>query len=151
MRAMILKVGLLLVLSSAAMAGQIYKWVDAQGVTHFDAQPPAGQNSTPIETKTPPAPAATPSTPSTPATPKSGAPSSIDPKQKAADAKVKQEISAAQQRTDEYCDQARSNLAQLTNNPRVRQEVNGEMRRLTEDERQLKITETRTAIGDNCQ
>ncbi|WP_458379581.1 DUF4124 domain-containing protein [Pseudomonas chlororaphis] len=21
-------------------AGQIYKWVDAQGVTHFDAQPP---------------------------------------------------------------------------------------------------------------
>lgn len=151
MRAMILKVGLLLVLSSAAMAGQIYKWVDAQGVTHFDAQPPAGQNSTPIETKTPPAPAATPSTPSTPATPKSGAPGSIDPKQKAADAKVKQEISAAQQRTDEYCDQARSNLAQLTNNPRVRQEVNGEMRRLTEDERQLKITETRTAIGDNCQ
>lgn len=151
MRAMILKAGLLLLLSGTAMAGQIYKWVDAQGVTHFDAQPPAGQNSTPIETKTQPAPAATPSTPSTPAIPKSGTPSSVDPKQKAADAKVKQEISAAQQRTDEYCDQARSNLAQLTNNPRVSQEVGGEMRRLTEDERQLKITETRTAISENCQ
>lgn len=142
MRAMVIKVSLLLLLSTSALAGQIYKWVDAQGVTHFDAQPPAGQNATPIETKTPPAPASAP---------QGNPPSGNDAKQKAADAAVKQEISEAQQRTDEYCDQARTNLAQLTNNPRVRQELNGEMRRLSEDERQAKITETKAAIADNCQ
>ena len=141
MRAMIIKVSLLLLLSTSALAGQIYKWVDAQGVTHFDAQPPAGQNSTPIETKSQPAPAA----------PKSSAPSGSDDKQKAADAKVKQEVTEVQQRTDEFCDQARTNLAQLTNNPRVRQEVDGETRRLTEEERQAKITETKSAIADSCQ
>ncbi|WP_226507056.1 MULTISPECIES: DUF4124 domain-containing protein [Pseudomonas] len=144
MRAMIIKVSLLLLLSTSAFAGQIYKWVDAQGVTHFDAQPPAGQNSTPIETRTPPAPA--------PATaPKGSAPTGTDDKQKAADAKVKQEVTDAQQRTDEFCDQARTNLAQLTNNPRVRQDVDGELRRLTEEERQAKITETKASIADTCQ
>ncbi|MFL4093035.1 DUF4124 domain-containing protein, partial [Pseudomonas aeruginosa] len=28
--------------SSFAMAAPIYKWVDAEGVTHFGAQPPQG-------------------------------------------------------------------------------------------------------------
>lgn len=144
MRAMIIKISLLLLLSTSALAGQIYKWVDAQGVTHFDAQPPAGQSSTPIETKSTPAPA--------PATaPKSSAPAGTDNKQKAADAKVKQEVTEVQERTDEFCDQARTNLAQLNNNPRVRQEVDGEMRRLTEEERQAKITETQSAIAGTCQ
>lgn len=142
MRAMIIKVSLLLLLSTSVLAGQVYKWVDAQGVTHFDAQPPAGQSSTPIETKTPPAPAATP---------QSSPPTGTDSKQKAADAKVKQEVTEIQERTDEFCDQARINLAQLTNNPRVRQEVDGEMRRLSEDERQAKITETKASIADTCQ
>lgn len=142
MRAMIIKVSLLLLLSTSVLAGQVYKWVDAQGVTHFDAQPPAGQSSTPIETKTPSAPAATP---------KSSTPTGTDSKQKAADAKVKQEVTDIQERTDEFCDQARINLAQLTNNPRVRQEVDGEMRRLSEDERQAKITETKASIADTCQ
>jgi hypothetical protein len=138
---MIIKVSLLLLLSTSALAGQIYKWVDAQGVTHFDAQPPAGQQSTPIETKAPTAPAVTP---------KSSAPSTDD-KQKAADAKVRQEVTEVQERTDEFCDQARSNLAQLTNNPRVRQEVDGELRRLTEEERQAKISETKATLTETCQ
>ncbi|WP_165676029.1 DUF4124 domain-containing protein, partial [Metapseudomonas otitidis] len=40
--------GLVLALSTSAMAGQVYKWVDAQGVTHFGAQPPQGQDSTQV-------------------------------------------------------------------------------------------------------
>ncbi|MDV6593907.1 DUF4124 domain-containing protein, partial [Pseudomonas aeruginosa] len=42
MRRMILPASLLLALSSFAMAAPIYKWVDAEGVTHFGAQPPQG-------------------------------------------------------------------------------------------------------------
>ena len=44
MRAFFLAVSLLVGLSPLSMAAQIYKWVDAQGVTHFDAQPPPGQH-----------------------------------------------------------------------------------------------------------
>ncbi len=142
MRAMVMKVSLLLLLSTSALAGQVYKWVDAQGVTHFDAQPPAGQNVTPIETKKPTSPTNMP---------KSSAPPSNDAKQKAADAKVKQEVSEIEQRTQDYCDQARNNLAQLNNNPRVRQEINGETRRMTEQERQAKITETKATIDHSCE
>ena len=43
MRHMILTGSLMLALSATAMAGQVYKWVDAQGVTHFSPQPPQGQ------------------------------------------------------------------------------------------------------------
>ena len=146
MRSLFVKVSLLLLLSTPVWAGQVYKWVDAQGVTHFDAQPPAGQNVTPIETKTQPAPAAAPKT-SAPAT----APSSNDAKQRAADAKVRAEVTEAQQRNDDWCDQARTNLAQLTNNPRVQMETEGGQRRMTEEERQSKITETKDGITQNCQ
>jgi hypothetical protein len=142
MRVTVTNIGLLMLLSTAALGAQVYKWVDAQGVTHFDAQPPAGQVLTPLDTRTPPTPSASP---------KSPAPSGADSKQREADAKVRQEVAEAQQRTDEYCDQARNNLAQLTNNPRVRQEVDGELRRLTEQERQGKISELQSAIGENCQ
>ena len=45
MRRMILPASLLLALSSFAMAAPIYKWVDAEGVTHFGAQPPQGAHS----------------------------------------------------------------------------------------------------------
>ena len=43
MRRMIITSSLLLAISATAMASQVYKWVDEQGVTHFSAQPPQGQ------------------------------------------------------------------------------------------------------------
>ncbi|MCO4046540.1 DUF4124 domain-containing protein, partial [Pseudomonas aeruginosa] len=50
MRRMILPASLLLALSSFAMAAPIYKWVDAEGVTHFGAQPPQGAQATTVNT-----------------------------------------------------------------------------------------------------
>ena len=49
-----------------------------------------------------------------------------------------------------YCEAMRTNLAQLQNNPRLRMDVDGEMRRLGEDERQAKIAESEKAIKENC-
>lgn len=43
MRAIV--IGLLLSLSSMAAWGKIYKWVDANGQTHFSSQPPTGAHS----------------------------------------------------------------------------------------------------------
>lgn len=112
MRRMILTSSLLLALSASAMASQVYKWVDAQGVTHFGAQPPQGQQATTINTATPPAKTAEPA-----ATPTFE--SSADPEQAAIDEKVKQEIATQEAERKKYCQTVRTNLAQLENNPRA--------------------------------
>lgn len=143
MRRMILTSSLLLALSSSAMASQVYKWVDAQGVTHFGAQPPQGQQATSINTATPPP---------KPAEPKAATTfdNDSDPDQEAIERKVKQEVAAKEVERKKYCETVRTNLAQLENNPRVRVEVDGEVRRLKEEERQQRIGEAKQAIADNC-
>lgn len=50
MRLTVLASGLALALCGNAMAAQVYKWVDAQGVTHFGAQPPQGQQVETVNT-----------------------------------------------------------------------------------------------------
>lgn len=143
MRHMILTGTLMLALSTSAMASQVYKWVDDQGVTHFGAQPPQGQEATTINTAAPP-PRQAPSTP---------APSieeQLDPEQAAIDKKVKEDVAKQEAERKQFCETARINLAQLENNPRVRVEDAGEVRRLGEDERQERITELKKSIAENC-
>jgi cell pole-organizing protein PopZ len=144
MRRTLLLASLLLGCASAACAGQIYKWVDAQGITHFTAQPPqAGQAALVPPAKQPPSPPAV-------ATPATQAQDS-DPTQADIDARVRKEVAAKEKERADYCVNVRTTLAQLRNNPRLRMEVNGEMRRVSEDERQAKIAETEKAIGEHCQ
>jgi molecular chaperone DnaK (HSP70) len=141
MRWMILAATLTLAAGSAAsQAAQIYKWVDAQGVTHFDAQPPAGQAAEQIDVQKPAPP------------PPSQSIAHPDPaqEQQAADAKVRKQVAAQEARRKEYCDQQRTNLAQLQNNPRLREEINGELRRFTEEERQARIVEVKRALDESC-
>jgi len=142
MRHMILTGSLMLALSATAMASQVYKWVDDNGVTHFGAQPPQGQQSTTINTSAPP-PRPAPSAP---------APSveQADPEQAAIDKKVKEDVAKQEAERKQYCENARTNLAQLENNPRVRIEDGGEVRRLDENERQERITELKKSITENC-
>jgi hypothetical protein len=129
-----------LLISPLCMAGQIYKWVDAQGVTHFDAQPPQGQEATTVVTPSPPA--------GKPATLPRG---NVIGDQQAIDKTVKKQVAEQQAQLKVFCEQARTNLAQLQNNPRIREDVDGEMRRLTDEQRQERITEAQKQIGDNCQ
>jgi len=140
MRTFFLAIGLLLGMGPLCMAGQIYKWVDAQGVTHFGAQPPQGQEATSVIT--PSVPAGKPPTP-----PRSDAIGD----QQAIDKTVKQQVAEQQAQLKVFCEQARTNLAQLQNNPRIREEIDGEMRRLTDETRQERITEAQKQIADNCQ
>ncbi|MGY2236471.1 DUF4124 domain-containing protein [Pseudomonas gingeri] len=142
MRTSILIGSLLFAMSPLCLAAPIYKWVDAQGVTHFDAQPPPGQTATVVTPAigTPPPP---PPRPEVPASTPVG-------DQKAVDAKVRKQVAERDATLKVFCDKARTNLAQLQNDPRVREEVNGELRRLTEEERQTRLLETRKAIEENC-
>lgn len=142
MRLTILAGGLLLALSSSLMAGQVYKWVDAQGVTHFGAQPPQGQAAETLNTAVaPPKPSAAETT--EPA-------ASGEAEQRSIDRKVKSEVAEQEAERGRFCTTLRTNLAQLQNNPRVRVEEEGSMRRLNEDERQARISETRQKIADTC-
>ncbi|MFJ2538041.1 DUF4124 domain-containing protein [Pseudomonas sp. NPDC087614] len=131
---------LLIGLSSWCSAAQIYKWVDAQGVTHFDAQPPQGQPSTSVQTPSSPAPKPA-------AMPGNG----VLGDQKAIDAKVRKQVADQQAQLKAFCEQARTNLAQLQNNPRLREEVEGKLRRLDDAQRQERIGETQKQIAENCQ
>jgi hypothetical protein len=142
MRFRFLAGGLLLALCGNVMAAQVYKWVDAQGVTHFGAQPPQGQQVETVNTVTAPAKSA--------ATPQPPAQEEADADQSSIDRKVKQQVAAQEAERKRYCETMRTNLAQLQNNPRVRVEDNGETRRLTEEERQSRINETRDKIAENC-
>ncbi|ARS47840.1 MULTISPECIES: DUF4124 domain-containing protein [Pseudomonadaceae] len=144
MRHMILTGSLMLALSATAMASQVYKWVDENGVTHFGAQPPQGQQATTINTAAPP-PRPTPSEP---------APSVeelLDPEQAAIDKKVKEDVAKQEAERKKYCETARTNLAQLENNPRLRLDDGGEVRRIDENERQERIADLKKSITENCQ
>lgn len=143
MRHMILTGTLMLALSTTAMAGQIYKWVDEQGVTHFGAQPPQGQQATTINPSIP-APRPTASEPA----PSSEEP--LDSEQAAIDEKVKEQVAAEEAERKQFCESARTNLAQLENNPRLRIEEEGEVRRIDENERQQRITDLKKSIAEHC-
>ena len=140
MRTFFLAASLLIGISPLCMAAQIYTWVDEQGVTHFDAQPPQGQPATTIVT-----PAAPSDKPLPPA--HSGAIGD----QKAIDNSVKKQVAQQQAELKVFCEQARTNLAQLQNNPRLREEVEGQLRRLDDAQRQERIGETQKQIAENCQ
>lgn len=142
MRLTILAGGLLLALSSSLMAGQVYKWVDAEGVTHFGAQPPQGQPAETLNTAI---------APPKPAVAESAAPEhSGESEQHDIDRKVKQQVAEQEAERQRYCTTLRTNLAQLQNNPRVRVEEDGGTRRLNEEERQARIGETQQKIADSC-
>lgn len=142
MRFMFLAGGLVLALCGNVMAAQVYKWVDAQGVTHFGAQPPQGQQVETVNTVTAPAKSTT--------MPAPVVEDETEVDQQSIDRKVKRQVAEQEAERKRYCETMRTNLAQLQNNPRVRVEEKGESRRITEEERQAKIAETRSKIDENC-
>ncbi|MEJ5061779.1 MULTISPECIES: DUF4124 domain-containing protein [unclassified Pseudomonas] len=139
MRTFFLTASLLVGLSPLSIAGQIYTWVDAQGVTHFDAQPPPGQQANVVK------PSSSSGKPALPS------PTGALGDQQAIDKDVKRQVADQQAQLKTFCEQARRNLAQLQNNPRLREEVDGKLRRLDDAQRQERIGETQKQIADNCQ
>lgn len=143
MRRMILACSVLLALSSGATAGQIYKWVDAQGNVHFGSQPPEGQEASAVNPNVSQPKLAPPPQPAK-------AESSAQIEQEKIDQKIKSDVAKREAERKKFCETVRTNLSQMENNPRIRIEENGELRRLTEEERQARIAESKKAIEENC-
>ncbi|MEH3022214.1 MAG: DUF4124 domain-containing protein [Pseudomonas oryzihabitans] len=135
-----------------AQAAQVYKWTDDKGVTHFSAQPPEGQKANEVDVKTAPQINGGGSAP-TYKMPHGGQQPSVsnDAQQQELDRRVKAQVREDQAKLKDQCDQARQNLAQLRNNPRILvQSGRGETRRLTEEERQQRLADTQLSIEQNC-
>lgn len=143
MHRIILTASFLLCLSGQVMAEQIYEWKDAQGQLHYTEQPPVGVQSTLIKTGNVSSKSKASAAPKLQSQIDAGAQQEID-------AKVKQDVAKQQAELKQYCEQLRTNLAQLENNPRISVEENGQVRRLGEDERQTRIADAKKALTDNC-
>lgn len=144
MRRMILACSVLLTLSTGATAGQIYKWVDAQGNVHFGSQPPEGQEASTVNpnvSQPKPAPMQKPVE----------AENQGQLEQEKIDQKIKSDIAKREAERQKFCETVRTNLSQMQNNPRIRIEENGVSRRLTEEERQARMAESKKAIEENCE
>ncbi|AZD50805.1 DUF4124 domain-containing protein [Pseudomonas chlororaphis] len=139
MRTFAMTAGLLLAITLPCQAGQIYKWVDAQGVTHFDAQPPQGVASTVITL---------PKNPQ--GVPRMPPPDKPDTQQQVMDNQAKQQLARQEAERKRFCTQARASLAQLQNNPCLSENTEEGTRRLTEEQRQQRIVETQKAIDNHC-
>ncbi|KTT27910.1 DUF4124 domain-containing protein [Pseudomonas rhizoryzae] len=136
----------------SVQAAQVYKWTDDKGVTHFSAQPPDGQKANEVDVKVAPQINGGGSAPTYKMPNGAQQPSvSNDAQQQELDRKVKAQVREDQAKLKAQCDQARQNLAQLRNNPRILvQSGRGETRRLTEEERQQRLAETQLSIEQNC-
>ncbi len=140
----ILCAGLLLSGITSVQAATVYKWVDSQGQTHFGSQPPLGLDSERLNTRIH-APAAQAGSSEQAATD-----GSEERAQKEADREVKRQVAQEQAELETFCRDMRTRLAQLKNNPRLLAEVDGQMVRLSEEERQNRIRETEEKISEFC-
>lgn len=135
--------GLSMIAAAAVADDAIYKWVDAEGVTHYSAYPPEGQEferltpagkPTRAAERTPVATAETPSRTMPEMPPVERGNTGPDP-----------EVVA------ERCEQARQNLAELNQSTRIiLREEDGTEQLLDEEGRQRTIEETEAFIEEWC-
>jgi hypothetical protein len=134
----------LLALSSSALTAPIFTWTDERGVTHYGAQPPQGHPSSSVALRHAPSPGP------------ASAPRTLSPAELAAaeqqelDTLAKREQATREAQRKQQCSQMRGALAQLRNSPRIRMEIDGELRRLSEEERQAQIDKTRENLAEHC-
>lgn len=138
-------------LASPVMAGQFYKWMDEQGVTHYSENPPpkTAKNSAEVKVQTR-AP--------------SGAAAAVDSLQKQRDAsakamadanKDKKTTAPAKEDKSQYaerCKQLRANLGTMESHGRVSEtDEKGEKRALSEEEKNKRMDETKRQIKAFCE
>ncbi len=132
----------LLITSPYLPAATYYKWVDDQGVTHYDVQPPEGQETQSVRTR------------------RSASSDQADALERLEQDRARRARPGAEEATTEAdgavseetraaCDQHRRNLAALTEKPLVRREnpETGEMEVLDQEKRAKILEQTRAAVS----
>ncbi|POB01898.1 hypothetical protein C1949_15405 [Halopseudomonas oceani] len=134
---------LLTLACSSAMATQLYKWVDEDGVTQFSQQPPADNQYQRMNVAPPPQPSSP--TPQAPAEEETTATAGEPAQKQIANPEYEAELAA-------YCESLRNRLTTMENNPRLRQtREDGTVERVTEEDRQAMISKAKADLQANCQ
>lgn len=130
-------------LSSVVAAGQMYRWVDDQGVPQFGQQPPEGKAYQRMDISSPPPPGGTLRAPAP-------LPKNDDNQAEAEeDPSISDEALAAKR--VEQCAKIRSNLQTMERNPRLSKTTDaGETVRIGEDERQTMMAQARADLEEFC-
>jgi Domain of unknown function (DUF4124) len=140
---------LVFAVSSAAAEGQnMYKWTDEQGEVHYSQFPPPGHKSEKLQA--PPAPAQS----------AESAENDLQKRIETMDKENKEQLQGAkdakqwadiQKIRRGNCETANKNLVNLQRGGNVRyMGPNGEVMRLSEEERQKRIEEANAQIKENC-
>ena len=144
MRKTVISAALSLVCTSA-MATQLYRWVDENGVTQFSQQPPAEDQYQRLQVK----PAPELGTGSLAPAPDASAEEQTEATEPAA---APQPTPEQQAKLAEQCDALRANLTTMQNNPRLRRTLeDGTVERIGEDERQAMIAKAQADLQEYCQ
>ena len=129
-----------LTLASQSFAAKVYKWVDADGVTHFSEHPPKNTQTEVIKPKT---------GHSEPVNYESAAPAGDDGA--AAGQQQADEAMAQALKDPTRCAAARKNMETLRNFGRVKVKgEDGSFHFLTSEEQQERIQSTQQAIDESC-
>ncbi len=128
--------------STAVLAGEYYRWVDAEGVTHYGSTPPAGVQAEKVKTY-----GAGPSSPSTASTP---SPAASAAPANAADIEAQQKQMAAQR--NQECKAEQERVATLKRSRgRVRMQLeDGSSKYLSLDEIQQEIAQSEDFLRNVC-
>jgi len=146
---------LMLLLSPAARADEIYRWIDENGVVNYTQIKPVGVEAEAVSTRGGTRSSGRASPPRAPE-PARSQPQELSPEQQemladleAAEAARERELARIRQ---ENCVKAQRVLARLLERPRIRvREAGGsEARLLNEEERQARIDEAQRGIAANC-
>jgi len=138
MRLLMMLTGLtILALNSTNLtAEEVYKWVDANGVTHYQAHPPKNREAKSIKTKT-------------------GHSAPVKYNTKTGKAVAQQDASSApavaNKKDPELCSKAQANLRTLQQYSRVRTtDENGELRYLAPEEIEQRKQNASRIVGEAC-
>lgn len=122
----------------------IYKWLDANGLTHYSEEPPSTGKYEVIKSATPP-----PSSPAPTAAPAQAQPAKPAAPQPQANAP---QSPAAQKQHAQNCLKAKQTLGILeTRSHILATDASGQQVRLTEEQRQAKIAEIKQKLAKYCE
>ncbi len=151
-------VAIILLISGQSWAEKIYKWVDENGQIHYSSQKPNDQQAETVKVKK--GPKVTPKAEAEPAAAQATDAGQTDAEQTeteaAADAAAeeaarKQLAEADRINNRKQCDLARKNYAALNATVRVtRRDANGQVVRMTDDERVNALKTAQQAIKQYC-
>ncbi len=144
---------LLLGLGANISQAQVYKWVDADGITHYSQQPPENGSAREIAVPRPaaapaPAPSAAAPQPNSGADSREASELSDQIRARRAEADRKQKQAAEQQKV--ACEGMRKNLETLRTHARVKVEDNGATRIMSPEEQAKETIDLEKRIQDNC-